>query len=163
MQCTQLLTLSDDELEELEKIEEKWDNYNQLEASIKAQILTTIPKSIAFEIQGLPTGKAIWDALCDKYEKKVLTVIVDLRCRIYVLKCMDEANVRNHIYSLSMMYEQLKGMGETITNGDFTTLILGSLPKTYRSLINTISLQNCTSATPLKPKIIMESILEEFD
>ena len=54
-------------------------------------------------------------------------------------------------------------MGETITDGDFTTLILGSLPKTYRSLINTISLQNCTSTVPLKLKIIMESILEEFD
>ena len=52
-------TLSDDELEELEKIEEKWDTYNQREASIKAQILTTIPKSIAIEVQGLTTGKAI--------------------------------------------------------------------------------------------------------
>ena len=31
-------TLLDDELEELEKIEEKWDTYNQCEALIKAQI-----------------------------------------------------------------------------------------------------------------------------
>ena len=90
-------TLSDDELEELGKIEEKWDTYNQHEASIKAQILTTIPESIAIEVQGLTTGKAIWDALCDKNEKKALTVIVDLRCRIYALKCVDEVNVRNHI------------------------------------------------------------------
>ena len=76
---------------------------------------------------------------------------------------MDEVNVRNHIHLLSMMYKQLKGMGETITNGDFTTLILGSLLKTYHSLINTISLQNRTSTVPLKLKIIMELILEEFD
>ena len=96
-------------------------------------------------------------------EKKVLTVIVDLRCRIYALKCMDEVNVRNYIHSLSMIYEQLKGMGETITNGDFTTLILGSLLKTYCSLINTISLKNHTSTTPPKPKIIIELILEEFN
>ena len=52
-------TLSDDELEELEKIEEKWDTYNQREASIKAQILSTIPESIAIKVQGLTTGKAI--------------------------------------------------------------------------------------------------------
>ena len=107
-------TLLDDELEELEKIENKWDTYNQHEASIKAQILTTIPESIAIEVQGLTTGKAIWGALCDKHEKKVLTVIVDLRCRIYALKCVHKVNLRNHIHLLSMMYEQLKGMGETI-------------------------------------------------
>ena len=62
-----------------------------------------------------------------------------------------------------MMYEQLKRMGETITNGDFRTLILGSLLKTYCSLVDTITLQNHTSTTVLKPKISMESILEEFD
>ena len=97
-------TLSDDELEELEKIEEKWDTYNQHETSIKAQRLTTIPESIAIEVQGLTTGKASWDALCNKHEKKALTAIVDLRHRIYVLKCMDEVNVKNHIHLLSMMY-----------------------------------------------------------
>ena len=58
-------TPSDDELGELEKIEEKWDTYNQCEALIKAQILITIPKSIVIEDQGLTTGKAIWDALCN--------------------------------------------------------------------------------------------------
>ena len=43
-------TLDDNEIEELEKIEEKWDLYNQREAMIKAQILTTIPEAMAVEI-----------------------------------------------------------------------------------------------------------------
>ena len=49
--------LDEDELDELDKIEEKWDMYNQCEASIKAQILTTISESLAIEIQALDTGK----------------------------------------------------------------------------------------------------------
>ena len=61
------------------------------------------------------------------------------------------------------MYEQLKGMGKNIEDGDFMTLILPSLPKGYHPLINTISLQNCTSMIPLKPQVIIETILEEFD
>ena len=56
-------TLDDDEMEELEKIEEKWDLYNQCEALIEAQILTTIPEATAVEIQSLTTGKEMWDAL----------------------------------------------------------------------------------------------------
>ena len=63
-------TLDDDEIEELEKIEEKWDLYNQREAMIKVQIFTTIPEATAVEIQSLNTGKEMWDALCDKHEKR---------------------------------------------------------------------------------------------
>ena len=56
--------LNEDELEELD-IEEKWDVYNQQEASIKAQILTIILESLAIEIQALDTSKKLWDALCE--------------------------------------------------------------------------------------------------
>ena len=86
-------TLLSDEEEEMEKIEEKWDLYNQWEATIWAQLLTTIPESISIDLQGLKTGKALWDALCKKHEKKALTVVVDLRHRLYALKCLDDSNV----------------------------------------------------------------------
>ena len=52
-------TLLTDEVDELEKIEEKWDIYNQREATIKAQILTMIPEILAIEVQSLETGKEI--------------------------------------------------------------------------------------------------------
>ena len=120
-------------------------------------------ESISIDLQGLKTGKALWDALCEKHEKKALTVVVDLWHRLYVLKCLDDSNVKTHIQSLNAMYQQLKGMGEVITETDFKTLILDSLPKSYRPLINTISLQNCANPTAVKPAIVMESILEEFD
>ena len=156
-------TLDDDGMEELEKIKEKWDLYNQHEALIKAQILTTGPEATAVEIQSLMTGKKMWSALCNKHEKKALMVIVDLQHRMYALKRLDEGNVKTHMETLSSIYEQLKGMGEKIEDGDFTMLILAFLPKGYRPLINTISLQNHASTTPLKPRVMMESILEEFN
>ena len=79
--------LDEDELEVLEKIEEKWDLHNQHKASVNAQILTTIPEAMAIEIQNMATGKEMWDALCMKHEKRAFTVIVDLQCRMYVLDC----------------------------------------------------------------------------
>ena len=99
--------LDKDELEELEKIEEKWDMHNQHEASIKAQMLITIHEATAIEIQSLATGKKMWDALCMKQEKKALMVIVDLQHRMYVLKCLDKGNVETHMETLSSMYELL--------------------------------------------------------
>ena len=76
---------------------------------------------------------------------------MDLQCRMYALKCLDEGNVKTHMETLSSMYKQLKGMGKKIEDGNFTTLILASLPKGYRPLINAISLQNCTSTNHLQP------------
>ena len=82
---------------------------------------------------------------------------------MYVLKCLDKGNVKTHMETLSLMYKQLKGMGKKIKDGNLTMLIQASLPKGYRPLINMISMQNHASQTPLKPQIVMELILEEFD
>ena len=89
--------------------------------------------------------------------------LTDLWCRQYVLKCLDVSNVKTNIQSLNAMYQQLKGMGEEITGEDFMTLILTSLHKSYQPLINMISLQNHATPNAIKPAIIMELILEEFD
>ena len=43
-------------------------------------------------------------------------------------------------------------MDKKIEDSDFMMLILASLPKGYCPLINTISLQNCTSTIPLNLK-----------
>ena len=152
-----------DVLEELDKIEGKWDVYNQQEASIKAQILTTIPESLAIKIQALESSKKLWDTLCEKHDKKGTYSCCRPTAQAICTQMPDNLNVKVQIQSLNAMYQQLKGMGKEISDGDFTTLILTSLPKSYQPLINMISLQNCMSTKPINPSTIMELILEEFD
>ena len=77
----------------------------------------------------MDTGKKLWDALCEKHKKRALTVVVDLQHRLYALKCLDDLNVKVHIQLLNAMYQQLKEIGEEISDGDFTTVILASLSK----------------------------------
>ena len=77
--------------------------------------------------------------------------MVDLGHRMYVLKCLDEGNVKAHMETLSTMYGLLKGMGEKIEDSNFMTLILASLLKGYPPMINMSSLQNHASTTPLEP------------
>ena len=83
-----------------------------------------IPEAMVIEIQGLTTRNEVWDALFTNYEKRALTVTVDLQRKMYALKCLDEGNVKAHMKALSTMYEQLKGMGEKIEDSDLMTLIL---------------------------------------
>jgi len=71
-------SLMEDEEDHLEKAEKCWDDYNQCEATVKAQIFTTIPDSLLIKIQRLKMAKEIWDTVCEKYKGKSLTVKVNL-------------------------------------------------------------------------------------
>ena len=137
--------------------------YDQQEAIIKAQIFTLILDSLLIEVQKLKTAKELWEAMCAKHEKKALNVMVDIRHHIYELKCEDESQVRTHLETLTKMQEQLAGMGAGLPNNDFITVILGSLPKSYRPLINAISMSATHVKVSLKPNKVIESLLDEFE
>ena len=149
--------------EAYEKAERRWDDYHQREELIKAQIFTTIPETLLIEIQKLSTAKEIWDAICIKHENTALTIKVDLRQRLYQIKCEDDANVRTHLETMLQIQEQLEGMGNGLKDDELTTVILGSLPKSYRPIINVISLSAKHAQLKLKPSIIVDSLFEEFN
>jgi gag-polypeptide of LTR copia-type len=117
--------LTDKEEEDLEALEKHWDDYHQQEATIKAQIFTTVPDSVLIEVRNLDTAQKVWDAVCAKYETKSLTVKIDLWRRMYEMKCEDDSNVRTHLETLMRMQEQLAGMNTPLTNDDLVTVVLG--------------------------------------
>src|SRR3977135_3456361 len=108
-------TITEEDEERVEKAERLWDDYHQREAIVKAQIYSTIPESLQIEVQQLKTAKEIWAAVCRKHEGKAVMVKVDLRRRIYEMKCEDEANIRTHLEELMRMQEQLSAMDAKLT------------------------------------------------
>jgi gag-polypeptide of LTR copia-type/Zinc knuckle len=155
--------LTAEEEEALDELEKRWDDYNQREAIIKAQIFTTIPDSLLIEIRNLKTAKETWDVVCAKHETRALTIKVDVRCRMYEMKCEDESNVRTHLESLMSMQEQLAGMNGAFTNDDLVTIILGLLPKSYRPLINAITMSAAHSKATLEPDQIVSTLVDKFE
>ena len=83
-----------------------------------AQIFTTVLDSILIEVRNLATAKEVWDAVCVKHETRALTIKVDMRRRMYEMKCEDEANVHTHLETLMRTQEQLVGMNAALTNDD---------------------------------------------
>ena len=53
-------TLTEEEEDELDDLERCWDDYNQCEATIMAQIFTTVPDSVLIEVWNLATAKEVW-------------------------------------------------------------------------------------------------------
>src|SRR3979490_3562 len=107
--------------------------------------------------------KEVWDAVCAKHEAKALTVKVDMCRRMYELKCEDDANVRTHLESLMKMHKQLASMNAALTDDDLVTIILGSLPKSYRPLINAITMSAMHAKARLEPDQVVEMLIDEFE
>lgn len=156
-------TVTESHEEAYEKAERRWDDYQQREALIKAQIFTTIPGVLLIEVRKLSTAKQVWDAVCAKHENAALTLTVDMRSRLYQMKCEDDSNVRTHLEAMMLLQEQLIGMEEGLPDKEFITVILGSLPKSYRPLINAILLLAKHAQVKLEPDAIVGSLLEEFE
>ena len=155
--------MTEEDEEDLELAEKRWDDYEQREAIIKAQIYGTIPESLQIEVQKLDTAKEIWDAICAKHEAKALTVKIDMRRRLYEMKCEDESNVRTHLEAIMKTQEQLAGMDAGLEDPELVTFILGSLPSSYRPLINAITMSSKLAGVELAPSTVVESLIDEFD
>jgi gag-polypeptide of LTR copia-type len=101
--------------------------------------------------------------MCMKHETKALTVKVNMRRQMYKLKCKDNANVRMHLESLMKMHEQLAGMNVALTDDDLVTIILGSLPKSHRPLINAITMSATHAKAKLEPDQVVGTLIDEFE
>ena len=127
-----------------------------------AQIFTMVPDSVLIEIQNLATAKEIWEVVCAKHEMKAFIVKVDMWCWMYEMRCKDELNVHTHFETLMSTQEQLAGMNATLTDNDLVTVILGSLHKSYHSLINAITMSATHAKVKLEPEHVVRMLVDEF-
>ena len=84
----------------------------------------------------------MWDAVKGQREKKSRMVTVDMRRKLQSEKCgerRERDDVRTHLVKLQTMHEDLASMGGTISDEDFTSIILGSIPQSYDTYILLLS------------------------
>ena len=93
---------------------------------------------------------------------RALTVKVDMWCQMYEMKCEDKSNVHTHLEALMRTQEQLAGMNAALTDDDLVTVILESLPKSYRPLINAITMSVMHAKVKLEPDQVIGTLVDEF-
>ena len=71
--------------------------------------------------------------------------------------------MRTHLEAMKALHKQLNGMGEKIEDQEYVAVILASLPKTYRPIINVLSLQSQAAPSSITVQVVMETVLDEFD
>src|SRR5271168_228940 len=137
--------------------------YLQEQAVVFQQIASTIPDSLYLKIKGKTPVKEAWDTLKTDFEKRSKMITVDLRKRLYDIRCTENGNIRTHFDNIRNMREELASLGTTLSEPDFSAIILGSLPKSYDQFISAVTATASVLKQELKPEDLMQTIIDEFD
>lgn len=135
------------------------------ELSAKSLLTQKIPDSTLMRIHSKKTVFERWAAIEKEYTEKGAYAQTDMRARFLESKCPEKGNVREFLDNLRVKREELASVGVEITEQDYRSTIISSLPY---SLANFASAQLAaarmfaTSKT-IDPDALISLISEEYE
>jgi hypothetical protein len=133
------------------------------ERTVKHTIAASVPNSVFNKIKSSTRTKDTWDALKASFEGRSQMISVDLRRKIQSLKCGEDENVRTHLNNIANLQEQLAAMGTTIPDSEYASILLGSIPTSYKTMTSAMSTTAKLGNTTLTPAIVTSLIIDEYD
>ena len=115
----------------VERYTKDLNQYSQEQAIVFQQIASTIPNLLYLKIKGKVMVKEAWDMLKANFEKRSRMIMIELRKRLQDTRCAKNGNVRIHFDTIRTMREELASLGTSLSEQDFSAIILKSLPKSY--------------------------------
>ena len=61
------------------------------------------------------------------------------------------------------LHEKLAALGHTLSNTDYTTILLGSLPKSHNMFLSAITTTMSFLEKELEPNALMNSVINKYD
>jgi hypothetical protein len=155
--------LTEEERKKTEEYEANLFRWQSDEAIIKQAIASLISDSLFLEVRKKETARDMWEAVKSQREKKSRMVTVDMRRRLQAEKCAEKGDVHTHLNKLLALREDLASMGGSITDEDFTTIVLGSIPQSYDTYIAAITATSSLLNQTLSSTNLIDTIRDECD
>ena len=133
------------------------------QATVRFIIMNTIPEAIFSRIKNLPHAKGYWDSLHTLFQDRSQNLIMDLMTKLQESRCEEGGNLRTHFDSLIDLREQLAVMGRTITDQEFATILMRSVPPSFRRDVSQITTAADVSARDITPATVMRILTDEYD
>jgi len=90
-------------------------------------------------------------------------IIVDLHRQLQLLKCGEDDNMHTHFDIIANLCEQLAVMGTTIPDDKYASILLGSIPSTYKASTSTMSTTAALTNTMLTSNNVICLLTDEYD
>ena len=133
------------------------------EAMVKQLVAGSVPDTVFSQIKAGLGAKEVWEQLRLLYEGRSKLILVDLRRKMQNTCCGPEDDVRAHFNKLAELKEQLAAMGHKITDEEYATILLGSLPDSYDSAMNSITAAADISGKAITPALVIRLVTDEYD
>ena len=115
------------------------------------------------QVYNANTVTDMWKTICDEYKGKTQMVSIDIQRCMMALKAEDGDDIQAHLDGIHLMYEQLVGMNAILSQDDYMTIILGSLPATYSTHLFSLSATAWINSQPLIAQDISAYAIELYD
>jgi len=145
--------------DQVEAREDRVKKYNKESYLAQHVILSTTSPRLGAKIKNLTTAKEMWDIMkADATEKSTL-FLIDAEDTLSSMRCSDSSDPKTHLAEIKAHFElmvqrrdSLSEMGSTLSDTRFSTMIMLSLPVSYRPALQTITaaerVQSAQSTTP---------------
>jgi gag-polypeptide of LTR copia-type len=110
------------------------------DAIVRHSTAFSIPDEAFAVVRRGTSAKDFWDNLKARFESKSRWIRVEVMRKLYNQKCGNDDDVRAHLARLFSLQEQLFATGGSISDDDFSYLILDSLPDAYDTLVSSIGI-----------------------
>ena len=80
----------------------------------------------------------MWKALANQFQRNTWANKLELKRKLFSMRLAEEGSVRDHIKSLTEVYDELSAIGEPIKEEDRVVYILASLPERYNVLVTAL-------------------------
>jgi transposase InsO family protein len=109
------------------------------EATVKQLIAASVPDTAFNQIKTQTNAKDVWSELRKLFEARTKVLLMELGRKIHSIRCEEDENICLHFDRLADLRQQLASMGKSITDEEYASILLGSLPDSYEGVINAIA------------------------
>jgi hypothetical protein len=123
-----------------------------------------LPDSTVMEIHSKKTVQERWEAVVREYTVKSAYAQTEMRTKFLMSRCSEKGNAKEFLRGLRLKKEELAQVGVTISNEDYLSTIISSLPDTlsnFASMQMSWTLQQ--TSKPIDPSALMTMLLQEAE
>ena len=123
-----------------------------------ATIVLAVEPKLLYLVGADPTDPAVvWKALADQFQRNTWANKLELKRKLFSMRLAEGGSVRDHIKSLTEVYDELSAIDEPVKEEDRVIYLLASLPECYNVLVTALE----ASADIPSLSVVTERLLHE--
>jgi hypothetical protein len=126
-------------------------------------ILSSVPNEVFSNIKRQTHTKDVWDMLKAIFKGRSSLISVNLGQHLQSTKCSEDDSICDHFAKLTDMRKQLASMGKTISDTKYTSILMGSLPKSYSQTLSAIAATSKITGTAVTPSVVISLATDKYD